>query len=261
MKSNSKKILIAVVAVLALSLAAFSLAAAKQGGNSGKTAKKAEKVKEFKNFEKAAEGKGIRTNAQIHREKIKEAVTNIKEVAEEEKAAGNEEVSQDINEVVNQEEQTDDNVAGSIEKVETKNKWKILLAGTDYKNLGQLRSALVHNRNQIRKLTQSMTQMQDPTTQAELETQITTLMQERERIKTVIQQSEDKFSILGWVFKFLYGYKETPVDDQEEQEFINDVSDSLTNGSPATEAGTLPETGTDTGTDTGVPTNPMPGIE
>lgn len=197
---------------------------------------------DLKNFEKADKAKGT-TNAQIYEEKTKEVTKSLKAEATKQKAAGNTAVSEQIQQVVTEQEQTQEQTTEAIAEVESRGKVKTFLVGTDYKNLGQLRSGLVHNRNEIRKLTQTLTQVQTPEEKALIEAQLLTLTQERERIKTVITTNEDSFSLFGWAFRFLNNYEQDPINEKEETELINEVEAAIAVADatvPATTIETVP---------------------
>ena len=117
--------------------------------------------------------------------------------------------------------------------------------GDDYKNLGALRSYLAHNRNQIRKLVKVSEGLQGEESGEVVSEQLTTLMQERERIKTIIEENESTFSILGWITKFLSGYVDAPIDDDYLIDDVGDVIDDLGGGVDGDEGDEDPEpTGT-----------------
>lgn len=239
------------VIVLALAFSFASLVAiaknsgSSKGGNSKKSSESKGKSKSvnLKNFEKADKAKGT-TNAQIHKEKSEEVTTTLDEVANDEEATGNTEVSDQIGEVADEQEQIQEETADAIEEVEGRGKIKTFLVGTDYKNLGQLRSNLVHNRNEIRKLTQTMAQAQTPESQTLIEGQLATLMQERERIKTVITDNEESFSLFGWVSRFLANYEQTPINEEEETQLTEEVEEAIDNAADETTDTDVPATET-----------------
>ncbi|TAK95873.1 hypothetical protein EPO05_03175 [Patescibacteria group bacterium] len=230
------------VMALALSLGFASLVAVAKGDNgkdkSGDNGKS--NTASLKNFEKADKSKGT-TNSQLHKEKSNEVAKNLKEVADDEETAGNTEVSEQIDEVAAEQDQNEEETTEAIAEVEGRGKVKTFLIGTDYKNLGQLRSSLVHNENDIRKLTKSLTQVQTPENQALIEAELATLMQERERIKTVITTNESSFSLFGWVSKFLSGYDSTPIDEQAEEDLATEVEEAIAEAPEATDTTTTPE--------------------
>jgi len=121
--------------------------------------------RELKNFEKAErksakedkepqalEGK---SNAQLHKMNIETFVESLEDIIEEE-TIGDSGVAEEIEELAENEEEIQERVTDAIIAVENRNKYKRILLGTDYKNLGQLRQNLVHNRNQIRKFNRVM---------------------------------------------------------------------------------------------------------
>ena len=153
------------------------------------------------------------TTAAEHKKVIGKVIREIKRVAETEGAGGNDEVGEELTSIAEEQEETIDETAEAIEEVANEPKWKVFLVGTDYKNLGQLRSTLAKNTNTIRKLTRTVEKLTtdggDETIQANLDL----LNAEREKIVSVIKASESQFSLLGWVSRLLSGYTSTPVDE------------------------------------------------
>lgn len=256
-----KKNIIAVVLALTLGLTALAMAkndnaggGKTKGNNSDKTSQspKMNKPVNLKNFERADRMTG-KTNAQLHKEKIQEVVKNLEQAAKNEKSVGNPGISNEVVQVAEQEEAVETPTTQAIAEVEHRGKIKTFLLGTDYKNLGQLRSSLVHNRNQIRALTRTLSLVQaSGGDTALIQGQLETLMQERERIKSVITANESSFSIFGWIAKFISGYEKTPVDDAEETQLTTEVEKAIqntengdeevnTNNTPVTGGTTAPQ--------------------
>lgn len=197
----------------------------KSTSSQGKSQEKSKTVN-LKDFEKANVAQG-KTNAKIHEDKTGEVVEVLEQVATQEETTGNTRVSNQIEAVVAVQQQTQTETVAAIEEVETRGKVKTFLVGTDYKNLGQLRSSLVHNRNQIRQLTQTMSRIQNQGEITLIQEQLATLMQERERIKTVITTNETSFSLFGWVSRFLNNYEQTPINETEEAELTDEVETAI----------------------------------
>ena len=120
-----------------------------------------------------------------------------------------------------------DEVIGAVEKIEKQNKAKVFLLGTDYKNLGQLRSTMVQNRNQIRQLIQLMDQVEDGENKLALQEQLSTMMEERTGIVALIEENESSFSLFGWAFRLMNGYSNDSVDEAEEAELEEEVEEAL----------------------------------
>lgn len=225
----------AIILVLTLNVASFAVFAKNDNAQNDKSNKASqsqketkEKTAEMKNFAKPDTAKG-ETNAQLHKVKSEEVAKKLKEVAVEEEAAGNVEVSEQVEQVAVEQAEIQAETTEAIEEIETRGAVKTFLIGTDYKNLGQLRSNLVQNRNEIRKLTRTMTQAQTPESAALIQAQLMTMTQERERIKSVITTNEEGFSLFGWVAKFLIGYEATPINEEEEDQLAEEVVMAIEN--------------------------------
>lgn len=241
--------LLVIALTLVLGLASLAAIAKNNDNKSSKSQGKSSTNSDLKNYEKSNSGKD---NAAIHREKTGEISSDLNALAETEKnkgqekkientnrnqignpdigtqtQEGQEEVTQGLELVAEEVTENGTETAEAIEEVESQNKFKKMLVGTDYKNLGQLRSSLVHNRNQIRKLTGLSESAIDEETKTAIGEQLTFLMQERERIKAVITANESGFSLLGWVFRYMNGYPKDSIDEGEESTLEEEVSDVI----------------------------------
>lgn len=86
----------------------------------------------------------------------------------------------------------------ALKKIQTRNRIKTFLFGTDYKNLGTLRSEMVQTRNRLEKLNKVMGETGSTT---EIQTQIKTLEQTQTKIEDFVKTQESKFSLFGWLVK------------------------------------------------------------
>jgi len=244
MNKKTKSAYLSVI-ILSLVFGFASLVAVAKNDNANAQSQGKTKTVNLKNFEKADKTKGT-TNSQLHKVKSEEVTKTLKEEATKQKTAGKTEVSNQIQQVVTEREQTQAETVDAIAEVESRGKIKTFLVGTDYKNLGQLRSSLVHNRNEIRKLTKSLALVQTPEGKALIEAQLTTLMQERERIKTVITTNESNFSLFGWVARFLNNYEQTPINEAEETQLTTEVETAIETADATTPVVTVTTTETTT---------------
>ena len=231
-------------------------------------AKKTVTKANLKNYEKPDTAKG-ETNATVHKEKSTEIAKNLKKATAQVETATEtqeqvtnlgtetavtEEVSAEIKtkakkriqEIAAEQITTQTQTAEAIDEVEEDGAVKKFFFGPDYKNLGQLRSALVQNRNQIRKLNQAIGLLNGASS-PELNNQLTLLTQEEARLKEIIVNNQETFSLLGWAFKFMNGYQETPVTEAEEDSLIDQVAETVTDTTTGTE-NTTPTTDTTTPT-------------
>ena len=88
-----------------------------------------------------------------------------------------------------------------MEKVQTRSKIKTFLIGSDYKNLGTLRSEMVQTENRLEQLDKLMENVKNESDKTELQNQRQTLEQEQTKIENFIKENETKFSLFGWLVK------------------------------------------------------------
>ncbi|MDD5356346.1 MAG: hypothetical protein PHY56_07420, partial [Candidatus Omnitrophica bacterium] len=103
--------------------------------------------------------------------------------------------------IAKQQNQSASTTIQAMEKVQTRSKVKTFFFGSDYKNLGALRSETVQTRNRIEQLNKLMENVQNEGDKTELQSQIQTLEQEQTRIENFIKDQEGKFSLFGWLVK------------------------------------------------------------
>ena len=146
------------------------------------------------------------SNADDHGIKILGVIKNLKKISNDEESLGNTSASDEIDRVIKEERNEIVDITEAIDEVENRPAWKTFLLGADYKNLGHLRSYLSHNENQIRKLVRTSEKLGGSSDKSMYAEQISTLAQERERIRALIAEHQDDFGLLGWVVRFLTGY-------------------------------------------------------
>jgi len=144
---------------------------------------------------KPKDNKGELTAAS-HRSVVANAVQELLAVADREGGIG-----EQVRTIAREQNQTKDQVADEISAVESRSKIKTFFFGSDYKNLGDLRSQMVQNRNQISQLTRLMNNAENDQDKTVLQSQIQILEQEQTKINDFITRNENKFSLFGWVVK------------------------------------------------------------
>ncbi|KKS07885.1 MAG: hypothetical protein UU59_C0001G0058 [candidate division WWE3 bacterium GW2011_GWE1_41_27] len=168
---------------------------------------------------------------------VKQVSKELKTVADTEKGKGNEEVSDELTTIAEEQEATAEETAEVLEEVVNEPKWKTVLVGPDYKNLGQLRSTLSHNTNAIRKLIRTTESLGVGGTSPALQTSLTLLNEQRATLISVIKAGESQFSILGWVSKLLSGYTPAPIEDD-----VGDETEGTDSSAPSDELEGIGET-------------------
>ena len=154
--------------------------------------------------EDATSSKG-QLNAIAHRSVVANFVQNLLKVASSTEGG----IGQQVRVIAQQQNDSDATTTGAITKVNNRSRIKIFLIGLDYRNLGALRSEIVHTRNRIAQLTRliqnatgtSATDTATTTATTTIQVQIQALEQEQTRIENFIKAQEGKFSLFGWLLK------------------------------------------------------------
>ena len=149
-----------------------------------------------KNGEQSQVKNGDKIDGQSHKNVISEFVQNLLNVADSEKSIG-----QEVKAVATEQDQSKEKVAEVIDTVNNRNAIKTFLIGSDYKNLGELRSETVKTENQISKLENLLEKTTSAGNQTVIQSQIQNLKQEQQKIESFVQTNENKFSLFGWFVK------------------------------------------------------------
>ena len=132
-----------------------------------------------------------------HRSSVSTFVQNLLKVADKEKGK----IGDEVKAIAKDQNDNKDNVANNIDKIKNRGGFKTFLIGTDYKNIGQLRSEMVKTGNQIDQLNKLLSQTTNADTKVALDAQIKTLQQEQQKINDFLKANESKFSLFGWFVK------------------------------------------------------------
>lgn len=136
-------------------------------------------------------------NGSDHRSVVSSFVQKLVTVADnQEKDTGDQ-----IKAVAQAQDESKDTVSNIIDQVDNRSWLQTFFVGTDYKNLGQLRSELVKTRNQLNQLNTLLNKVTNTEDKTALQQQIQTLEQEQQKITNFIDTNESKFSLFGWVAK------------------------------------------------------------
>lgn len=135
-------------------------------------------------------------NAESHRSTVATFVQSLLAVADREGGIG-----EQVKVIAQQQNDAKDKTADEITAVESRSKIKTFFLGSDYKNLGDLRSQMVQTRNQIEQLKRLADKAENEADKTELQNQIQTLEQEQTNINNFITSNESKFSLFGWAVK------------------------------------------------------------
>ncbi len=133
-------------------------------------------------------------NAESHRSAVANFVQTLLKTAESSEPG----IGKQVRIIAQEQNDANTTTEEALKKIQTRNKIKTFLIGTDYKNLGALRSEMVQTRNRLEKLNKVITKA---TTTPEIQTQIKNLEQEQTKIESFIKSQESKFSLFGWLVK------------------------------------------------------------
>lgn len=171
-------------------------------------------------------GKNKNNDMEIEKRISDTLINGLRKVADAEEEAGNTQASKRLGTMIEQRMREQEQTMEAIGKIENRNKFRTFLTGTDYGSLGDLRSAMVQNRNQIRKLIQMLGQVQSGESESIIKDQIGTLLQERTNFKAIVQGAENQTSLFGWMLKIVNGY-ENGIYEEEEHELEQEVKDMV----------------------------------
>jgi hypothetical protein len=131
-----------------------------------------------------------------HRSAVAKAVEELLKVSDRDGGIG-----QEVKDIAEEQKKAHDDAADSMTRVEKRNAFITFLFGTDFGNLGALRSSLVTSENGIDRLAQAKERSNDPSVQATLDAEIQALKAENEKALEFIKEEEGKFSLFGWLVR------------------------------------------------------------
>ena len=144
----------------------------------------------------SAQSDGGKMISQEHKDRVAEMVQGLTELAGKAQNIGEE-----IRQIASEQQASNERATEAMEALETRGKFRTFLFGTDYKNVGVLRSELVTAQNHINRLTMARDTAQGEELRAELNAQIASLQETKNQAESFIQENESKFSLLGWLIK------------------------------------------------------------
>lgn len=152
---------------------------------------------EKENKENGEDNQG-QVNAESHRSAVAIYVQSLLNVADREGGIG-----EQVRIIAQEQNDSKEKSVEAINKIEKRSKLKTFLIGTDYKNLGALRSEMVKGRNSIEQLKRLVEKAKNEDSKTELNAQIQNLEKEQVLIENFIKENDDQFSLFGWVAKLL----------------------------------------------------------
>lgn len=139
-----------------------------------------------------------RGKGEEHRSKVADIAHKLQEIAGQDT-----EISDDVDEIATEQASTSVEAAQRMREIESESPFKTFLFGSDFKNIGDLRSTLITTQSHIDRLRNAADKVTDPQVKAELNTQIAALQDTASSTRQFIDQHEQAFSLFGWFLKLI----------------------------------------------------------
>jgi len=134
--------------------------------------------------------------AEQRKSQVANAVHEMLQVAERNGGIG-----EQVRTIAQAQNQNQEQLEISLEKVQKRNEFAKLFFGPDYEEINKAEQVLVQNREQIEQLNQLQNQLTNPEDQQVLTQQIQLLEQANLEIENSLNGEKGGFSLLGWMFK------------------------------------------------------------
>lgn len=106
-----------------------------------------------------------------------------------------------VREIAQEQSSSNDKVSNVIDTVNNRSALKTFLIGTDYKNLGVLRSAIASTTNNLNQLKRELDKLATTSDKTVVMNQIKSLEAEQVKLNDFVKNNEGKFSLFGWFVK------------------------------------------------------------
>lgn len=138
-------------------------------------------------------------NADLHRSNVASFVRMLLQIA----TTTGDGIGKEVRLIAQEQNNSMEKVSEGIKAIENRGKFKTFLLGTDFKNIGMIRSELAKTQSAIDKLNRTLQKMNTSTIAASTTEQIQNLTKEQERLKSFVEQNENRFSMFGWFVKMI----------------------------------------------------------
>ncbi len=134
--------------------------------------------------------------AEQRKSQVANAVHEMLQIAERNSGIG-----EQVRLIAQAQNQNQEQLESSLEKVQKRNEFTKLFFGPDYGEISKAEQVLEQNREQIEQLSQLQTQLTNQADQQVLTQQIQLLEQANLEIENSLNKQKGGFSLLGWMFK------------------------------------------------------------
>lgn len=131
-----------------------------------------------------------------HRNEVAKVVQKLEKIADEDN-----DIEDEVKDVAQEEKSSSEKVKEKMDAVDDRGAFKTFLIGSDYKNLGELRSELVKTDNALNRLNKALGRAKDNSIKADLQAQINELTTIKSKANVFVESIDGKFSLFGWLVK------------------------------------------------------------
>jgi|JI10StandDraft_1071094.scaffolds.fasta_scaffold203571_2 cytoskeletal protein RodZ len=131
-----------------------------------------------------------------HKSAVAKFVESLEKIADKDKKVG-----EQVREIAKAQQEMDESIADAIDKVKKRSKFATFLIGTDYKNIGKIRSESVKTDQRIVKLETLAGEAATLEIKETLNKEIQAIKDEQLKLDNFIKVNEQTFSLFGWFAK------------------------------------------------------------
>ncbi len=146
----------------------------------------------------ASSSKSRSPKADEHRSAVALFVQNLLKIADRDGGIG-----EQVREVAKEQNDSGTSTEESIKKLETRSRLKTFLIGTDYKNLGAIRSELAKTEKRIERLNELASSTWSTRMKTDLDEQVKLLQEEKAKLDAFVKANESRFSLFGWFVRLV----------------------------------------------------------
>ena len=110
-------------------------------------------------------------------------------------------IGEKVREIAQEQSSSSDKVSNAINEVNNRSSFKTFLIGSDYKNLGMLRSEIASTTNNLRQLNSELDAIATSSDKVAIMDQIQSLQAEQAKLSDFVNNNENRFSLFGWFVK------------------------------------------------------------
>lgn len=138
------------------------------------------------------------TNSIAVRSEVANAIQAIIQIADR-----NQNIGEQIRIIAQAQIQNQEKIETGLQKIQSRNKIKNFFIGSDYKEINSTKTLIQQNREQVKQLNQIQDKLSNQKDLQNIQQQIQILEKANIELENQIKTSENNFSLLGWMFKWL----------------------------------------------------------